>query len=107
MVVWYNFAMMTLAEIKEILKAQKPYLAERYGIVELALFGSYVRGEQQADSDLDVLIDVERPPKISLIDLVELEAYLSAQLNTEVDVTLKTNLKPRIGQHILQEIEPI
>jgi hypothetical protein len=99
--------MMTLAEIKEILKAQKPYLAERYGIVELALFGSYVRGEQQADSDLDVLIDVERPPKISLIDLVELEAYLSAQLNTEVDVTLKTNLKPRIGQHILQEIEPI
>ncbi|HRQ39867.1 MAG TPA: nucleotidyltransferase family protein [Chloroflexota bacterium] len=99
--------MMTLAEIKEILKAQKPYLAERYGIKELAVFGSYVRGEQQADSDLDVLIDVERPPKISLIDLVELEAYLSAQLNTEVDVALKTNLKPRIGQHILQEIEPI
>jgi len=99
--------MMTLAEIKEILKAQKPYLAERYGIKELAVFGSYVRGEQQADSDLDVLIDIERPPKISLIDLVELEAYLSAQLNTEVDVALKTNLKPRISQHILQEIEPI
>jgi uncharacterized protein len=55
--------MMTLAEIKETLKAQKPYLADRYGIVELAVFGSYVRGEQQADSDIDVLIDVERPPK--------------------------------------------
>ncbi len=49
--------MMTLAEIKEILKAQKPYLAKRYRIVELAVFGSYIRGEQQAGSDLDVLID--------------------------------------------------
>ncbi len=99
--------MMTLAEIKETLKTQKPYLADRYGIVELAVFGSYVRGEQQTDSDIDVLIDVERPPKISLIDLVELELYLSELLDMDVDVALKTNLKPRIGQHILQEMEPV
>ncbi len=98
---------MTLAEIKETLKTQKPYLADRYGIVELAVFGSYVRGEQQTDSDIDVLIDVERPPKISLIDLVELELYLSELLDMDVDVALKTNLKPRIGQHILQEMEPV
>ena len=99
--------MMTLNEIKEILKAQKPYLAQRYGVVELAVFGSYVRGEQQTDSDIDVLIDIERPPKISLIDLVELELYLSEQLNAEVDVALKTSLKPRIGQHILHEMERV
>lgn len=98
---------MTLAEIKETLKAQKPYLADRYGIVELAVFGSYVRGEQQVDSDIDVLIDVARPPKISLIDLVELELYLSELLNMDVDVALKTNLKSQIGQHILQEMEPV
>lgn len=99
--------MMTLPEIKETLRVQKPYLANRYGIVELAVFGSYVRGEQQADSDIDVLIDLQRPPKISLIDLVELELYLSELLDMDVDVALKTNLKSRIGQHILQEMEPV
>jgi predicted nucleotidyltransferase len=103
----YNFIMMTLGEIKEILKAQKPYLAKRYGVTELAVFGSYVRGEQQASSDIDLLIDVERPPKMSLIDLVELEIFLSEKLNTEVDIALKANLRPRIGQYILQEMEPV
>jgi predicted nucleotidyltransferase len=51
-------AMKTLAEIKQILQAQKPYLAERYGVTEIGVFGSYVRGEQRPDSDLDILIEV-------------------------------------------------
>ena len=44
--------MKTHNEIKQILQAQKPYLAEQYGINEIGVFGSYVRGEQRPDSDL-------------------------------------------------------
>jgi predicted nucleotidyltransferase len=54
--------MKTLDEIREILQAQKPYLAEKYGVTEIGVFGSYVRGEQCPDSDLDVLIELEDPP---------------------------------------------
>lgn len=42
--------MRTLAEIKEILQTQEPYLAQKYGVMEIDVFGSYVRNEQQFDS---------------------------------------------------------
>lgn len=99
--------MRTLDEIKEILQAQKPYLTEKFGVTEVGVFGSYVRNEQHPDSDVDILIELERPPQISLIGLVELQYYLSDVLETKVDVALKKNLKKRIGKRILGEVVPI
>ena len=96
--------MKTLGEITEILEAEKDYLADTYGVAELGVFGSYVRGEQRPDSDVDILIELERPPRISLIGLVELEGYLSDRLGLDVDVALKKNLKKRIGERILNEV---
>jgi predicted nucleotidyltransferase len=60
--------MKTVAEISQILQDQKPYLAERYGVAEIGISGSYVRGEQRTDSDLDILIELERPARINLVD---------------------------------------
>jgi len=73
----------------------------------VGVFGSYVRHKQRPDSDLDLLIELDRPPKISLIGLVELEDYLSQVLGVKVDLAIKTNLKKRIGQRILQEVIPV
>lgn len=64
---------MTLSEIKQILRTHRPYLAEKYGVVEIGVFGSYVRNEQRVDSDVDILIELKSPPRISLIGLIELE----------------------------------
>ena len=97
----------TLAEIKRILQAKKPYLANQYGVIDIGVFGSYVRDEQRPESDVDILIELERPPRISLIGLVELENYLSDLLDMKVDVAIKNNLRKRIGQRILSEVEPI
>ncbi len=94
-------------EIQQTLHEQKPYLAEKYGVKVLGVFGSYVRQEQRPDSDLDLLIELERPARISLIGLVELEDYLSQILGVEVDLAIKQNLKKHIGSHILQEVVPI
>ena len=99
--------MKTLTEIKEILQAKKPYLADKYGVTEIGVFGSYVRGEQEPDSDIDILIELERPPRISLLGLVELEYYLSEVLGTKADVDIKKNLKKRIGKRILDEVVPV
>jgi predicted nucleotidyltransferase len=95
--------MKTVSEISRILQDQKPYLAEKYGVTEVGIFGSYVRDEQRPDSDLDLLIELERPARISLIDLVELELYLGDLLDIKVDLAIKRNLKPRIGEEILRE----
>ena len=99
--------MKTLTEIKQILEAQKSYLATEYGVTEIGVFGSYVRGEQRRDSDVDILIELERPPRISLIGLVELEDYLSGVIEANVDVAIKKNLRKRIGERILSEVVPI
>jgi uncharacterized protein len=96
--------MKDLNEIRQTLREQKPYLAEKYGVEIVGVFGSYVRQEQRPDSDLDILIELDRPPKISLIGLVELEDYLSQILGVKVDLAIKTNLKKRIGRRILQEV---
>jgi predicted nucleotidyltransferase len=92
-----------LSEIKHLLEEQKPYLHQRYGVVEIKVFGSYVRGEQNEGSDLDILVDFGETPRIDLIDLVNLEYYLSELLGVKVDVAIKSSLRKRIGQRILSE----
>ena len=99
--------MKTLDKIKQSLEAQKDYLASEYGVTVLGVFGSYVRGEQRRDSDVDILIELERPPRISLIGLVELEHYLSDVLGVNVDIAIKKNLRRRIGERILSEVVPV
>jgi predicted nucleotidyltransferase len=90
-------------EIKRLLEEQKPYLYQRYGIVEIKVFGSYVRGEQNEGSDLDILVDLGETPRIDLLDLVNLDYYLTELLGVEVDVAIKSSLRKRIGQRILNE----
>ena len=103
----YNPGMQNLPEIQKILREQRSYLADNFGVKIVGVFGSYVRHEQRPDSDLDLLIELDRPPKISLIGLVELEDYLSQILGVKVDLAIKTNLKKRIGMRILQEVVPL
>ncbi len=99
--------MKDLTELKGLLHDQAPYLAEKYGVRVIGVFGSYVRNEQRPESDLDVLIELDRPPKISLIGLVELEQYLSEVLGVRVDMAIRKNLKKRTGERILREVIPV
>jgi predicted nucleotidyltransferase len=92
-----------LSEIKQILQEQKPYLRERYGVVDVRIFGSYVRNEQDKDSDIDILIDFGGTPSIDLLDLVHLEEHLSELLGIKADVAIKSSLRKRIGRRILSE----
>ena len=99
--------MKTLTEITEILRAQKPCLAQKYGVTEIGVFGSYVRGQQGPDSDVDILIELTRPPRISLLGLVALEYHLTDTLGVKADIAIKKNLRKRIGRRILSEVVPV
>lgn len=84
------------------LRENKPLLRERYGVNTLGVFGSYVRGSQKKKSDVDILIDLDKP--ISLFGLIDLEDELTELIGKKVDLVLKTELKPEIGKQILQEV---
>ncbi len=94
----------TLDEIRNILKAHEKELKEKYGFKEIGIFGSFVRGEADEESDLDILVEFKPDAKISLLDFVKLEDYLSDLLRVKVDLVEKEALKPRIGKQILSEV---
>lgn len=91
----------TLEEIKAILILYKPFLIERFKIQELGLFGSYVRGEQTKDSDVDILVEFSQVP--TLFDLVEIEYLISDKLGLPVDLIDKKSLKAALREQILNE----
>ncbi len=82
-----------------------PELEEKYHVSYLGVFGSYVRGEQKAESDLDVLVEFSKTPTI--FKFVNLENYLSEALGVKVDLVMRDALKPNIGKHILNEVEAV
>ena len=91
----------TLEEIKAILIPYKPFLVEKFKIWELGIFGSYVRGEQNKDSDVDILVEFSQVP--TLFDLVEIEYSISDKLGLPVDLVDKKSLKAAIRENILNE----
>ncbi|NWF98275.1 MAG: nucleotidyltransferase family protein [Nitrospirae bacterium] len=95
--------MKTFEEIKEIIKRHKEDLKKEYGVKEIGLFGSYVRGEQKKISDVDILIELEKP--IGFVKFIKLENRISDMLGIKVDLVTKNALKPYIGKRILQEVK--
>lgn len=93
--------MKDLPTILAELRALQPELKKRYPIKEMGIFGSYVRGEQREDSDLDVLVDLGEG--MTLIDLAGLQLELADALGLRVDLAMKDALKPRIEKRILTE----
>ena len=96
----------TATEYARILREYMPELRRDYGVSSLALFGSYVRGEEQEESDLDVLVDFDRP--IGMLAFVELGDRLSALVGKTVDLTtVRSASEHRSGRRLLQEPIPL
>jgi predicted nucleotidyltransferase len=96
-----GFNMKKLDEIINKLITLKSELHERYAVSRIELFGSYVRGEQQEKSDLDVLVEFDRT--IDLLDLVSLEMFISEQLGVKADVVPKRSIRSELRDIILNE----
>jgi hypothetical protein len=91
--------------IKEKLKKLKKInknIQKNYFVGQIGVFGSYIRGEEGSDSDLDILVEFSKP--IDIFKFMELERLLSQELNVKVDLVSKKALKPFIGREILKEV---
>ncbi|MGO8805069.1 MAG: nucleotidyltransferase family protein [Candidatus Bathyarchaeia archaeon] len=91
-------------EIKGTLAKHKQELRRDFGVKQIGVFGSYVRGEQKKQSDIDLLVEFEEPSNLTLLDFIRLENSLSEMLGVKVDLIEKQTLKPRMGKHILEEV---
>ena len=91
-----------MERLEKILKEHKEELKRRYKIREIGIFGSWVRGEERKGSDVDILVEFERPVDFFLF--LELEEYISRLIGRKVDLVSKKALKPAIGKYILEEV---
>jgi uncharacterized protein len=97
--------MVNLEQIRSVLREEKPLLKEKFGVKELRIFGSYLRGEAHRKSDLDILVGFSR--SVSLLEFIRMENYLSEVLGIKVDLVMKDALKPRIGKRIMAEAQSV
>ena len=91
-----------VAYLSKIIRQNLPKLTQEYNISYLGIFGSYIRGEQKEDSDLDILVEFSKEP--DLLEFIGLKQELSETLGVEVDLVMKSALRPRIGKRILEEV---
>lgn len=91
----------SLEEIRQLLQECLPQLHKEYGVGNLWLFGSYVRGDQHKRSDLDVLVEFDEVP--TLPRFISLERKLCEITGIKVDLVSIRALKGEIGERILRE----
>ena len=80
-------------------------VARRHGASNLRVFGSVARGDDDVDSDVDFLVDLEKGR--SLLDLGGLQVDLERLLERRVDVVTENGLRPRIRERVLSEAQAI
>ena len=97
--------MLTRDRIVALLQENYPYLAAEYGVRRIGLFGSYPKGLADEASDVDVLVEFERPLGFKFIELSE---YLEHLLGRKVDVLTQAGLQGirvnRVAQSIARSI---
>ncbi len=104
MQVWYN-SRMTKQDIQRQLEAimkQSPY---RGNVRRISLFGSQLHGKAKMDSDIDLLIELQKP--MSLLKLVRMERELSEALGKKVDLSTPMSLSRYFRDDVMKEAETL
>jgi len=90
--------------IERKLKEKKEYIKRSFYVREMGIFGSYIRGEQTISSDIDILVEFEKGHK-DFFNYMRLKYYLEELLGRNVDLVIKSAVKPRLRERILGEAE--
>ncbi len=84
---------LNLEEIKRTLGMRKAFYAREYGVSRMAIFGSYSRGEQTKSSDIDIMVEFDRPIGLRFVDLAD---DMESLLRARVDLVSRKAIKPRL-----------
>ncbi|MEM2882201.1 MAG: nucleotidyltransferase domain-containing protein [Candidatus Bathyarchaeia archaeon] len=82
-------------------------ICQKNDVVFMALFGSFVRGEQKEGSDIDISIEFDRKSKKSLLDLVRVENELRGIFKRRVDLGIFSSINPHMMEDIKKEMRII
>lgn len=91
-----------MKNILEILRQHKAELFSKYPIKEMALFGSYSRGDNTAESDIDIMVELSEPLGIEFIKIAhELEDIFEKK----IDLVSRNGIKPRYFEYLKKDLK--
>jgi len=93
---------MTRAFILDFLKEHKDELHQKFGLTKIGLFGSYARGDENIESDIDLAIEINS--KNSFRSFFGLKTYLEDNFHKKVDLGIESSLKPIVKEYVSKEI---
>ena len=93
--------MLSRVEIEQNLRKIKPELAINFNVCRIGFFGSFVTGQQNENSDLDILVEFSKPIGWKFF---ELEKYLEKAFGIPIDLVTASALKERIKDSILTQV---
>ncbi len=89
-------------DIIRLLKTEKEFLRKEYGVINIGLFGSFAKGTQRVDSDIDFLVEFEEPRYDWIAGL---QIYLEKRFNRKIEIVRKRiNFEPRFLERIGGEV---
>lgn len=93
--------MQALSEVQTILSHAKPELTQKYPIKSLGIFGSYVRGTANETSDLDILVQFDKPIGLDFVVLAE---ELETLLKIKVDLVSRNAISSRMWPYVKENL---
>jgi len=89
----------SIEKIVTYLKNKKEFFYDRFGVTRMGVFGSFVRNEQTALSDIDMVIEMEKDRK-NIHSLLQLKRFLEKELERKVDLGFENSLKPVVKEKL-------
>jgi len=90
-------------DVLTLLRQHEPIIKKQFGIAKIGIFGSFIRGEERPDSDVDVLITFRKGQK-TFENYMDCKFYLEDLFGRKVDLVMKSTIKTRFKTNILGEI---
>ena len=90
--------------IKQKIALQKEYLHKTYGVEEIGVFGSYARGDNDENGDIDVSVELNQEVPVGLFEFAGMKFFLEDLLGKKVDLVIKSGIKSLIKDRILSQL---
>ena len=90
-------------ELLSLLRQHEPELKRRFGVARIGIFGSFARGEERPDSDVDVLVVFQKGEK-TFDNFMGTKFYLEELFGANVDLVLADTIKPRLKPYIDRDL---
>src|SRR4030042_6014066 len=90
-------------EIVAYLKNNKRFFYEKFGVIQIGIFGSIMRDEQTGSSDIDMVVEIEKDRK-NIHSFLQLKRFLEKELARTIDLGFEHSLKPIVREKIKEKI---